>query len=409
MSEVPAEIMAAAAATPAPAAETPKPKPRSRAKKATAAKGKTAPNPAVGLIAAMKFLSPAQSKTGTVGETFCNICNKWAAASNGVLTIATPIEEDVEACPQWALFLDALNRVSGDMTLTAISSGMLAVTSGDFRGVVPCAPPDQVFISPPDEAAAVIDDRIKQAFEAVLKVPNEQSQQAVKAGILLQANSVVATNGAIIFEYWHGIDLPPNLLIPKAAAQAVVKSGKTLARLGFSQTSVTFWFEDYSFIKTQMFDAQYPEYEGVISCDYSAMWPVPEKFFEAVAAVSQFSENGNVYFKDGQIVSNLSDETPSFYRLDTLPDGEGFNGKYIAMIEGRAERILFGLSRNNVSALFFVGNNLRGCIAGLDKSAPRVYGAESSEGRSTHGADFENNQCTGHPSGCACADCEIPF
>ena len=374
MSNVPADVLNAAQTTPAPS-EPAKPK-RTRAKKANAAKGATGPNPAAGLIAAMKFLAPAQSKTGTVNETFCNIANNWAAASNGVLTIATKIEEPLTACPQWALFLDALNRVSDDMTLTAISAGMLAVTSGDFRGVIPCAPADQVPIFGPDDPVAVIDDRIKAGFEAVLKVPNEQSTVAHKAGILLQANSIVATNGAIIFEYWHGIDLPPNLLIPKAAAQAVVKAGKPLARLGFSASSVTFWFEDQSFIKTQIFADRYPEYQHVIGCDYSAMWPVPEKFFEAVATVANFSENGNVYFKNGQIVSNPTDETPSFYRLDTLPDGEGFNGKYIAMIDGRADRLLFGQS-SNVSALFFVGNNLRGCIAALDKTAPRVYGDET--------------------------------
>lgn len=381
MSEIPNEVIAAA---------TEKPKPKTRAKKAAGAKAKSVPNPAQGLIGAMQFLAPAQSKTGTVSETFCSICHKWAAASNGVLTIGIPIEEDLHAYPQWALFLDALKRVNGDMTITAISAGMLGVTSGDFRAIVPCAPPEQVPISAPDEAVAVIDDRIKQGFEAVLKVPNEQSARAPYAGILLQANSIVATNGTVIFEYWHGIDLPPNMLIPKAAAQAVVKSGKALARLGFSANSVTFWFEDYSFIKTQLFDANYPDYEPVVSCDYSAMWPVPDKFFEAVAAVSHFSATGNVYFKDGRIVSDMSDETPSFYRLDALPEGEGFNGKYIEMIEGRAERMLFSVSRDNAPVLFFVGSNLRGCIAGLDKSATRVYGAESSVGRSTHGADFDD-------------------
>ena len=39
---------------------------RTRAKAGTAAKKQTAPNPAAGLIAAIKFVSVAQSKTGTV-------------------------------------------------------------------------------------------------------------------------------------------------------------------------------------------------------------------------------------------------------------------------------------------------------------------------------------------------------
>ena len=63
------------------------------------------------------------------------------------------------------------------------------------------------------------------------------------------------------------------------------------------------------------------------------------------------------------------------------------------MIEGRTTKMLFGQSRNGIPALFFVGENMRGCIAALEQRAPAVYN-ESSEG---------------HPSGCACADCEIPF
>jgi len=398
--DIPDDLLARAMAEPEPEAKAPaKPKPRARAKKAVAAKGKTAPNPATMLLKAIKFVSAAQAKNGTVAETYCHLAQGWAAASNGVLTIATPIEEDLNACPQSATFVNALGRVETDLSITQISAGFLSVASGDFRGVIPCAPADQVPISPPDDPVAVIDDRIKAGFEAVLKIPNDASPKPEYAGVLLQGGSIVATNGAVIFEYWHGIDLPPNLLLPKAALQAVIKSGKVLTNLGFSQTSVTFWFEDNSFIKTQTFNAQYPAYKNVIECNYGDMWPVPETFFKAVEAVANFSENASVYFKNGQVVSNPNDETPSFYRIDGLPEGVGFNGAYIAMIAKQATRLFFteedDTGTNEIPRLFFVGENLRGVIAGLERKAPAVYRAESAPGV--------------HPKDCRCADCEIPF
>lgn len=403
----PADVLAAATTTPAPAPAA-KPK-RARAKAATAAKGKTAPNPAATLIAAVKFISVAQAKNGTVAETYCHIAHNWAAASNGVLTVATKIEEDLQACPQTSTFLDALNRVDTDLQITQISQGFLSVASGDFRGVIPCAPFEQVPITPPDEPVAGIDDRLKQAFEAVLKVPNDSSPHPEYAGVLLQGGSVVATNGAVIFEYWHGIDLPPNLLLPKVALQAVLKSGKKLERLGFSPSSVTFWFEDGSFIKTQTFAAQFPAYKNVIECNYGDMWPVPDNFFKAVEAVASFSDGGLVYFKNGQVVSNPNDETPSFYRIEGLPEGVGFDGKYIAMIEGRASRLLFQdedpTGRNEIPRLFFVGNDLRGVIAGLEKKSPAVYRATEETERKEYGEPFKPK----HGAGCQCDDCEIPF
>jgi len=401
----PADVLAAAATAPAPAPAAPAGKPkRARAKAATAAKGKTGPNPAATLIAAIKFISVAQAKNGTVNETFCHIAHNWAAASNGVLTVATKIEEDLTACPQTSTFLDALNRVETDLQITQISQGFLSVASGDFRGVVPCAPFEQVPITPPDDPVAVIDDRLKQAFEAVLKVPNDTSPRPEYAGVLLQGGSVVATNGAVIFEYWHGIDLPPNLLLPKIALQAVLKAGKKLERLGFSPSSVTFWFEDGSFIKTQTFAAQFPAYKSVIECNYGDMWPVPETFFKAVEAVASFSENGHVYFKNGQVVSNLNDDAPSFYRIEGLPEGIGFNGKYLAMIEGRASRLLFqeddATGRNEIPRLFFVGENLRGVIAGLETKPPAVYRSEETF-RSPDDPNFRGNYLD--------PDDEIPF
>lgn len=396
----PADVLAAAEATPAPAPAA-KPK-RARAKAASKAKGKTGPNPATTLIAAIKFISAAQSKNGTVNETFCHLAFNWAAASNGVLTIAAPIEEDLNACPQSATFLDALNRVETDLSITQLSAGFLSVASGDFRGVIPCAPAEQVPISPPDDPVAVIDDRLKAGFEAVLKVPNEASTRPEYAGVLLQGGSIVATNGAVIFEYWHGIDLPPNLLIPKVAIQAIIRAGKPLAKLGFSETSVTFWFEDGSFIKTQTFAGKFPAYKDVIDCNYGDMWPVPEHFFKAVEAVASFSENASIYFKNGQVVSNLDDETPSFYRVAGLPEGVGFNGKYLAMIASGATRLLFSEDdpngRNAIPRLFFVGDNLRGVIAGLERKTAAVYSSEAGP-----------NQYNGHEPGCNCADCEIPF
>jgi hypothetical protein len=396
----PADVLAAATTAPTPAPATAAKPKRARAKAAAKGKAATGPNPATGLIAAIKFVSVAQAKNGTVGETFCHMANKWVAASNGVLTVATPVEEDLTACPQTAVFLDALNRVETDLSITQLSAGFLSVASGDFRGVIPCAPFDQVPISPPDDPVATIDDRLKIAFEAVLKVPNELSPLPHMAGVLLQSGSIVATNGAIVIEAWHGIDLPPNMLVPKVALQAVLKSGKALVRLGFSQTSVTFWFEDQSFIKSQLFAGNFPAYQSVIGCNYGDMWPVPTDFFKAVAAVASFSEQNAIYFKGGQVVSNLNDETPSFYKVEGLPEGVGFDGKLLALIADKASRFLFtqddNTGRNEIPRLFFVGENLRGVVAGLESKAPAVYSATANYEQRSVGTYYET-------------DDEIPF
>ena len=59
---------------------------RARRPKATA-------NPAASLFAALKFVAVAQKKTGTVQQQFGMISGNWAAASNGVLTVATKLNQ----------------------------------------------------------------------------------------------------------------------------------------------------------------------------------------------------------------------------------------------------------------------------------------------------------------------------
>lgn len=200
-------------------------KTETKAKKHRARRPKATANPAASLLAALKFVAVAQKKAGTVQQQFGMISGNWAAASNGVLTVATKVEEDLTACPHTYQLIDALSKVGEDLSITQLSPTSLAVVSGAFRALIPCVGFGDVGITGPDERCAVIDDRVKAAFEAVLPLATDGAQHAHLAAVLLQSGSAVATNGHVLAEYWHGIDLPP-MLIPKASAVAILKAGK---------------------------------------------------------------------------------------------------------------------------------------------------------------------------------------
>lgn len=368
--QVPPEILNAANAAPGDDTKPPRrtKAPAARAKKATAAKH-TARNPAAGLLAAVKFVSAAQHKAGNLLQTHCSLSHHWAAATNEVLTAGHPIEEDLTACPQTAPLIDALSQVENEVSIAAASEFYLSISSGLFRAMIPCAPESQVTIPAPDEPIAEIDDRLKVALEAVLKIPNEASPDAKFAAILLQAGSCVATNGAILVEYWHGIDLPPGLLLPKSFAQAVTKTAKKLVRFGFSQNSVTFWFEDRSFIKTQTYAGEYAHYAPLFErFSPDAFWPVPPLFFKAVSAVANFNDGGRVYFKNGQVVSDLESEETSQYQVGGLPEGMGFDSKLLGIISDKATSFCF-----DERHLAFFGENCRGLVAALEVQKPTLY------------------------------------
>ena len=134
----------------APVAEQPKKKPRARRQAAAGKKKAKGPSPAASLLAALKFVAIAQKKAGPTNVQFGHIAHNWAAASDGVLTVAHPIEEDLVACPHTLQFIDALSKVGEELSITQLTANALAVSSGAFRALVPCVGFDDVPITAPD-------------------------------------------------------------------------------------------------------------------------------------------------------------------------------------------------------------------------------------------------------------------
>lgn len=354
--------------------EPEKPKRKSRARKqAAGGTAKKTANPAASLIAALKFVAIAQKKAGPTNIQFSHVAHNWAAAFDGVLTVAHPIEEDLQACPHTLQFIDALSKADEELAITQLGPNTLSVTSGVFKGLVPCVGFDEVPIPAPDPQCATIDDRIKAAFAAVAGLAQEGAPNATYAAVLLQAGSAVATNGAAMLEYWHGIDLPPGMMLPKASAVAIAKAGPALTGFGFSPSSATFYFENGAFIKTQLYGERYPNYAAALECAGMNPWPIPDEFFKAVRAVESFSQNGNIFFESGAIASNIARDQASTYKVEGLPERMGFNAKLLLSVEHAFKQAHFDAAANKV---VFFGENIRGALMGLDLGSETPYNDE---------------------------------
>lgn len=344
-------------------------KPKSRARRQASSKKKVL-NPAASLIEALKFISVAQKKAGPTGVQFCQVRQNWAIASDGIVTAAFPVQEDLEACPHTLQLTAALSKVGEDLSITQLNENALAVSSGDFRALVPCVGFDEVPVPEADSPCADIDNRVKEALASVAGLATDGANSATYAAVLLQAGSAVATNGAALLEAWHGIDLPPGLLLPKSAVMAIVKSKLDLVRFGFSHSSATFFFENGAFIKTQLYGERYPNYQAVLHCDNLNPWPVPEDFFRAIEAIEAFSPEGNVYFQDGAIFSMLRKDDATTYKIEGLPDGMGFQIKNLNLVKKAFEKVHFEKQENKA---YFFGGNVRGAIMGLDLKQPEPF------------------------------------
>lgn len=291
----------------------------------------------------------------------CVLFDHHVYGFDGVLSAGHPIQEDIAVAPMTAKLIQALERVEDQMAMVALPSG-LSVRAGRFRAVVPCFPlPDMPPIFP-DPPIAEINDVLRAGFAAVGPLATEGAVHVVNAAVRLSAGSVCATNRHVLIEYWHGLDLP-TVLLPKQAIRAIEAVKKPLSRFGFSDVSATFYFADGSWIKTQLYNEKYPDFQRVLD-KASDQWPVTPGLFDALRKIKPFTgETGMVLFSKNRIhTSEADDAEGGSYELTGIPDGPCFNVDYLLLLEHLAKTIDYGKERGN---LMFFGDSVRGVVAAM--------------------------------------------
>jgi len=321
-------------------------------------KPRTAPaNAATPLVEALKFVSCAQKKDGTQEQTHCKFDNGFVVASDGIVTAGYPVGEGLHACPHTFKLLDALSRCSEQFAIT-LDNDSLLIKSGRFRANIPCMPFENLAWTGADTRCATIDDRLKTSIAVASMLIEENGNDAKTASVLVQANTCVGTDGRMLIEHWHGIDLPPGLLLPKIGAKAIVGSPLKLEGFGFSQGSLTVFFDNGAYIKSQLFEDAYPKYLPLFERPV-APTPLPDGFYAALKAVYPFAEHEVVCMRGNVMQSHKSDAIGATYEIDGLPANAAYNGGFFLKLESLIKTVDFHQDR-----AFFFGDNLRGIIMG---------------------------------------------
>lgn len=317
------------------------------------------------LLSALQFISVAQHSEGLPYQMHCKIANGKITATNGGISASTNTDDGLQACPQTSVIMAALKNCSDAISITKLDSGKLSIKSGKFRALVPCVEFEALGDVIPDPACANINDDLKRALLAVsCLAKDDKADNPLTACILLKAYSAVATNRHVVLEAWHGIDLPPNIQLPKASVLAICKTEKKLKAFGFSENSATFYYDDDSFIKTALFSLNYPDTSKVLIGESEAnAWPLPPEFYDALDRVASFSETNSVFFKKNRLQSHNNPDIGASCDVEGLPDGFQFNVEYLKMIRPYALKIHLGYSDRGLSVFF--GENIRGGIMGM--------------------------------------------
>lgn len=321
----------------------------------------TATDERLKLIEALKFAAIAtKDDDKNYTHQFVAIQDHWLLADNGIFTLGINVDIALELCPQAEQFRAALQQCGQQFQLTQLDKNSVSIRSGNFRALVPALDNGALSILPPDAPCALINNHLADAFKSCLTVMSK-GDRIYNTSVLLRANSMTATNGGLAIEYWHGIDLPGPLNIPKRSVETIVKLGKPLAKFGFSANSVTFYFEDNSWLRTRLIEGEWPDVGRLFDKISIAPKPIWPEFYVGLKAIGTFIQNDRIFFHDNYLASHQSLDLGANYCIPGLPGGYSFSAAYWRIMEPYIKALALTAPDAPVS---FIGDNTRGLLMG---------------------------------------------
>lgn len=326
------------------------------------------------LLAALRFV-----ECGTRDEDewkgFVRLSNNFAVTFNGQIAAGHPIVEELALSPRLDKLTAAIASAGTSLVIVETPGGKISIKGDKLNALVACWPEHDLPVVFPDPPIAVVSDKLKEAFKVCGVLASEAADRPHYASLLLEANVCTSTSGAAILQYFHGIDLPPGLVIPKAFSAAVAKQVAPLTAAGFSwnngkASSLTLHFEGGSWLKTQCYSDEWPAVDPVMNVATQPI-TVPPLLFEAIEAVLPFSEGKEVErrwvtFADDRVMSHDDDKSGAQYEVKGLVGGKRFLAKLAKSVAPWVGAI--DLTSYRDRAFFFGGtaeNPVRGALIGV--------------------------------------------
>lgn len=314
------------------------------------------------LLTALAFVKVAVKDTGQ-GEyqKHLHIANGLMVAYDGIMAAGHPIEEDMQAYPNFEQFNAALRTCGKQLSFT-LEGSTIEVTGDKIKATVQCLPPDAMHVIAPEPLQYGFGDEIKTALDVCMAYTREGATLVHETSVLLSTGSAIGTNGKALVEYWHGVNLP-DMVLPRAFCAAVVKAPGKLVGFGWGDgRAVTFHFDDGSWLRTQLYGEGYPMSAKTILNIPSAPVTPPADFLKAVAAVAAFSEDGTIVVEGGTVHTfHMNSAAAAEYEVKDLTTSRRL--RYTAdLINKVADRIKTVDFESDPDKLLWFGDSVRGCI-----------------------------------------------
>ncbi len=315
------------------------------------------------MLDSLRFVQGAVAKKDLVQAlTHFQIKGGYVKGHNGSMTLCAPINLNIDVMPKASSFAKAIATCKETITMHVTATGRLAIKSGPFRAYVDCVEEGYPDVEPEGAWIDLPNGGMLKAIKTLMPFIGEDASRTWARGILLRDYSAYATNNVVLLEYWLGYHFPLSINIPKSAITEMVRIGVDPVRMMASENSVTFFYENGSWLKTTLYSLDWPDLQKVLNRDSHPI-PPPPGLWQAIEDASPFVDKlRRLWFRNDAITTDPTDATGALVEVPGLVAEGIYNADYLMDLAEVVETIdLLGYPG---PSLFF-GDKVRGAIIGM--------------------------------------------
>ena len=323
------------------------------------------------MLEQLKFCQGAVSKKNLLPVlNHYMLCEGRLTAYNGEIALSTEIAIKTTCFPKADKFYKAIQQCQpGTIVDLSLTDGdNLRVRNGKFRAIVPCLKDEQgIDIEPEGDRHPLDGEALYKALETIEPFIGNDASRPWSNGILFRDQCVVATTNAILIQQWVKQSILPEVNLPRQTIREILRIKKIPTAVMSSKHSVTFLYENGSWLKSHLLATTWPNLDDILKSDGNeTLYELPNDFFDGLRSIEPFVDQTfkKVYFRDNAISTHQVDEEGAFYEFESpFPYGGVYNIEMLLKLDGVVETIDFGAYPNK--ALFYGPDNIRGYIVGM--------------------------------------------
>lgn len=321
------------------------------------------------MLDALKFVTAAIAKKDYVPElTHYKIENGRVTCFNGIFALSSDIDIDLDVRPQGNKFLAALRAAPEEViALNMTPTGRLAVKSGKFKAYIDCIEAKfQVFVEPEGEEIEIDESFIK-GLKALLPLTGIDASRPQFMGVKVQNQFMFATNNVMLGQYWHGLNLPFDVVIPDVAVAELLRIDEVPTKVQLAEKSISFWFGENRWLRTNLLEnGSWPtdKFDQILSMSTGEQLPFPDEFFENVDLLKPFLNDAGTIYLTPEYVSTSrheGDGTQVEVELKGITEMQAYHHKQLMILKQVAKTIDWSAYPNPI---MFRGERLRGALVG---------------------------------------------